>query len=78
MRMHFPKDKGVKRVLMFVLWALKQMWYTIPQAMQETQFAKRVSKIPVWLKDGNPFANHPWEEDPSAGLPEETDCVLIG
>ena len=76
--MHFPKDKGVKRVLMFVLWALKQMWCTIPKAMQQTQFAKRVSKIPVWLKDGNPLANHPWEEDPTATVPAETDCVLIG
>lgn len=78
MRMHFPNDKGLKRVLKFIVWALKQMCCTIPQAMQRTQFAKRVSKTPVWLKDGNPLANHPWDENPSADLPAESDCVLIG
>lgn len=78
MRMHFPHDNGIIRVMKFIAWALKQMWMTIPAAMQQTHFASTVSKTPVWLKDGNPLANHPWQIDKSAEIPDESDCVVIG
>ncbi|MBP87723.1 MAG: hypothetical protein CMJ64_13540 [Planctomycetaceae bacterium] len=78
MAMTFPKDPPVVRVLKFISWALTQMWCTIPDAMRHTRFATKVSKVPTWLKDGNPLANHPWAERPQATLAKVADTVVIG
>ncbi len=78
MAMTYPKDLPIVRALKFIGWALRQMWSTIPDAMRHTRFAAPVSDVPVWLKDGNPLANHPWAERPNAKLPEVVDTVVIG
>ena len=78
MAMTFPKDRPVVRHVKFTGWALKQMWCAIPDAMRHTRFSETVSKVPVWLKDGNPLENHPWGSQPDAKLPDVADTVIIG
>lgn len=78
MKMTFPKDGPFMRVVKFTGWALRQMWCHIPDAMRTNQFAEEVSKVPFWLKDGNPLANHPWTSRPDAELPDNADTVVIG
>ena len=78
MAMTFPDERPFVRLVKFTRWALEQMWSAIPDAMRHTRFADSVSKVPVWLKDGNPLANHPWASRPDAKLPEVADTVVIG
>jgi glycine/D-amino acid oxidase-like deaminating enzyme len=78
MAMSFPDDRPVKRLAKFLGWALFQMTSAIPDAMRHTRFAGEVSKVPVWLKDGNPLENHPWSSQPEAKLPHTADTVVIG
>ena len=78
MAMTFPNDRCVVQVFKFLGWGLKQMWCTIPDAMRHTRFADKVSKVPCWLKDGNPLENHPWRAQPNAKLPAAADTVVIG
>lgn len=78
MKMNFPNDSPIKRLLKFVGWALWQMVCAIPDAMRHTRFCNNVSPVPIWLKDGNPLENHPWATQPKATLPDETDTVVIG
>ncbi len=78
MAMTFPNDGPFVRLVKFTGWALKQIWCTIPDAMRHTRFAETVSKVPVWLKDGNPLENHPWASHPDAKLPSAADTVVIG
>lgn len=78
MAMHFPDSRPVARFFKFIGWALKQMWCAIPDAMQHTRFADKVSKVPVWLRDPNPLENHPWDAKPDARLPLFVDTVVIG
>ena len=77
-RMAFPGETPLRRLVKFTGWALRQMWCTFPDAMRHTQFAGTVSKVPVWLKDGNPWENHPWAKHPDAELPGTADTVVIG
>jgi gamma-glutamylputrescine oxidase len=76
--MNWPGAPGPKKFLCFVGWSLRQMWCDIPNAMHGVAFARPISKVPVWLKDGNPLADHPWRDRPDAALPAETDTVVIG
>jgi len=62
----------------FTGWALQQMWSTIPEAMTDVTFADHVSRIPMWLAEGNPLANHPWTEAPTQTLPIDVDVLVIG
>jgi glycine/D-amino acid oxidase-like deaminating enzyme len=78
MAMTFPNDRPVLRLVKFTGWVLRQMWCTIPDAMRHTRFADTVSRVPVWLKDGNPLENHPWASQPDAKLPDVADTVVIG
>jgi glycine/D-amino acid oxidase-like deaminating enzyme len=59
-------------------WALRQMFGVIPDALTSVSFAEEVSRTSIWLAEGNPLANHPWEEDSQARLPEEVEVVVIG
>ncbi len=38
----------------------------------------RVDRTPIWLAAGNPLADVPWCDDPSAALPATVDTVVIG
>ena len=62
----------------FVGWALRQMLVVIPNVTPDLTIARHVSATPMWLDDANPLANHPWQNDPEAHLPEEADTVVIG
>lgn len=66
------------RLLKLGGWVLGQMFGIIPEALTTVTFARRVSRTPIWLAEGNPLANHPWEKDPQARLPEEVEVVVIG
>lgn len=59
-------------------WALGQMFAAIPAALTSVSFAEKVSRTPIWLAEGNPLANHPWQEDSGARLPAEVEVVVIG
>ncbi len=62
----------------FACWSLGQMLFTIPAAMRGVSEAKPVDRVPIWLADGNPLANHPWNDRPDTSLPDEADTVVIG
>ena len=66
------------RLLRFLAWALRQMLGDIPEALTTVTFAPKVSRTPIWLAWGNPLANHPWDSDSVARLPEKVDAVVIG
>ena len=78
MNTQWPDRPRHVRVGKFLVWALGQMWNDIPSALRHTSFARPVSKVPVWLADGNPLANHPWSNQPTAELPKRADVVVIG
>ena len=61
-----------------VRWAWHQMWVSIPGVSGDLIIRGKISRTPMWLIDANPLANHPWESDPSARLPQEVDTVVIG
>ena len=77
-QMNFPHHSFPGRWFRFVGWALRQMFATIPEAMTDAGFASPVSRVPLWLADGNPWADHPWRSDPAADLPGQADVVVIG
>ncbi len=74
----YPGKGFPTRVVLFVGWALETMWKSIPDALQWAQFENPVSRTPVWLREGNPFANHPFSQDPEAKLSQEVEVVVIG
>lgn len=78
MNLAYGKNRLPLRVLRMCGWALSQMFSTIPAALTSVTFADRVSRTPIWLAEGNPLANHPWESDPQTRLPETVDTVVIG
>jgi len=77
-QMNFAGHSFVGRWGRFAGWALRQMLVTIPEAMHTADFARPVSRLPLWLLDENPWRNHPWEDDPGARLPERAEVVVIG
>lgn len=66
------------RLLKMAGWAMGQMFGAIPRALETVTFERPVSRTPIWLAEGNRLANHPWENDPEARLPESVDAVIIG
>ncbi len=66
------------RLLRFFGWTLRQLFGAIPDALTTVTFAWKVSRTPIWLAQGNPLANHPWDGDPDARLPDSVDAVVIG
>ncbi len=66
------------RLARFLIWVLHQSFVAIPRALKSTRFARPVSRTPIWLAAGNPLANHPWDDNPAAALPERVDLVVIG
>ena len=62
----------------FAGWAFKQMFAVIPDAARHSTIDWPMSRTPIWLADGNPWANHPWSCDTKATLPEQASVVVIG
>ena len=69
---------GPLRWVNFFCWATRQLLVEIPRAAADLQVPPRVSRTPMWLVDQNRWANHPWQLDPGAGLPEKVDTLVIG
>lgn len=74
----FAGRSWIGRWVCFLGWSLRQMFGVIPVSLQGVSFARPVSRTPIWLAEGNPWANHPWSDDASAVLPERVDTVVIG
>jgi glycine/D-amino acid oxidase-like deaminating enzyme len=74
----FPYDGFLIRWARFVAWATHQVFCIIPDALTTVSFANPVSRTPIWLAEGNPFANYPWSSQPEAKLPEEVQVAVIG
>ncbi|MBT4977974.1 MAG: FAD-binding oxidoreductase [Gemmatimonadetes bacterium] len=74
----FPGVSLPVRFVRFLVWALGQIFFTIPRALSSVRFARPVSRTPIWLAAGNPLANHPWGNDPNTSLPTDADVVVIG
>ncbi|MBI3922528.1 MAG: FAD-binding oxidoreductase [Armatimonadetes bacterium] len=66
------------RLLLFLRWATHTMWRLFPDSQAWAQFEKPVSGTSIWLKEKNPFENHPFSQDPDARLPEDAEVVVIG
>ena len=67
-----------RRLLRFARWTLDTLWRAIPNAAQWARYERRVSRTPVWLREPNPFENHPWRAAPAAQLPPQVEVVVIG
>ena len=79
MNLAFGSHAWPVRVLRLCGWTLGQMFGAIPEALRSVTFADKVSRTPIWLAEGNPLANHPWETDPQAQLPVAVvDAIVIG
>ncbi len=74
----FAGSSFVGRWWRFTGWCLHQMLVGVPEALGHASFASPVSRVPFWLVDENPLANHPWRHDPGATLPDQADVVVIG
>ena len=46
-------------LLQFIKWTILQMFGVIPAAFHEVTFVKPGQRAPVWLANGNSFANFP-------------------
>jgi glycine/D-amino acid oxidase-like deaminating enzyme len=69
----YPQDALLLRLLRFLGWAVNAIFVLVPRTGAWTSFEKPISRIPIWLSEGNPFVSHP--ESP---LPDEADVVVIG
>ncbi len=74
----FPGRNPLARLISFMRWALDLMWRQIPATNAWASFASPVSRTPIWLRDKDPFENHPFDTRPSACLPEQVEVVVIG
>ena len=78
MTMRYGDQPAVLRWIRFVGWSLYQMFVAIPEGLQNLRIRGKVSPVSMWLADPDPLANHPWETDGTAQLPEEADTVVVG
>ena len=74
----YPGQSFPMRWCRFLGWSLYQIFAAIPEGLQYLSIAGKVSSTPMWLLDDNPLANHPWQSDPAAQLPEEVDTAVVG
>ena len=74
----YPGQMLPVRYCRFALWTLYQAFGVIPAALQNATFSQPVSRTPFWLKNDNPLANYPWQDQPDATLPESAEVVVIG
>ena len=74
----YPDDGILVRLTRFVAWAVPQVFVVIPNALRTASFSRPVSRVPIWLDEDNPLANHPWRDQPDASVPDEAEVVVIG
>lgn len=74
----YPGQSPLSRVISFLRWVLDLTWRQIPETNTWASFGSPVSRTPIWLRDKDPFENHPFDADPSARLPEQVEVVVIG
>jgi len=74
----YPGQGLASRAVSFTGWVLNLMWRQIPETTAWASFASRVSRTPIWLRDKDPFENHPFDADPSGRLPEQVEVAVIG
>ena len=77
-RRMYPGQSKVSGWVHFLAWAAHQWLIAIPDGLLDTTFVEPVSSTPVWLAEGNPLANHPWNRIPEARLPAKAAVVVIG
>ena len=74
----FTNVRFIHRWVRFAGWALHQTFIIIPDAMRHLTITPNLSRTPMWLRDPNPLANHPWQHDPAAKLPAQCHTLVIG
>ena len=74
----YAGEPWLTKVCRFAGWAAGQAFGAIPTALTQVRFQRPVSATPIWLAAGNPLANHPWEGDSRAALPDQVDAVVVG
>ncbi len=74
----FPTAGLVARWAQFARWVARHTFGVIPDALAGVTFDRCMSRVPVWLAEDNPLANHPWRTLPGAVLPEEAEVVVVG
>lgn len=74
----YPGVPWLVRVIRFVGWFLRNGFVDIPKGLEDVSWDKPVSKVPIWLAEGNPLENYPFSKDPQARLPESAEVVVIG
>jgi glycine/D-amino acid oxidase-like deaminating enzyme len=66
------------RLIRFISWLVRTSFVEIPNALVDATWEKPISKVPIWLAEGNPLTNHPWGQDARAELPRSAEVVVIG
>src|SRR5437879_2652943 len=54
------------RVVRFIGWCLRNGFVDIPKGLEDVSWEKPVSKVPIWLAEGNPLENYPFSKNPQA------------
>lgn len=62
----------------FLGWAIFQLFLNLPQVAHSLIIRGQISRTPMWLRDENRWAEHPWRKDAAACLPRQVDTVVIG
>jgi glycine/D-amino acid oxidase-like deaminating enzyme len=74
----FPRLSLPVRLWRFMWWTLHQGFDVIPNGLCNVTFEQPVQGTPLWLAEGNPLANYPWQNQPDATLPESAEVVVVG
>ena len=78
MVLNHPDSSWIIRMVRFLRWVLPVIFHKIPEAERAASLARPVSHHPIWLAQGNPLANYPFEKNPAIRLPLKADIVVIG
>jgi len=73
-----PNSSWIIPLFRFLRWVLPVIFRKIPEAEHKFSLARPVSHNPIWLTQGNPGANYPFDKKPDIRLPLKVDVVVIG
>jgi len=74
----FPRSSLLVKLWRFMCWSLHQSLDVIPLGLCNATFDQPVQRTPLWLAEGNPLTNYPWQHQPDASLPESAEVVVVG